>query len=269
MAAWPASRHRAEAPCGGTGRAARGWGSPEPRRARPARGKRGGKFARAAAGAGAGGGTAPVADAVCAGCVCVNLPANTLHSSPSHPPQAAVPAAAQLPRGTARAPPAAAAQPPHSPAPRASCSRLNAISLPADTHTNAHTQLANRRCKASPPAQPRSRPALPGAGGAEPGPAAPLHPGWGSPRTPRASKYLPVHGRFSAIAAETVIHWLRLLRLSPSRCELEVSQSCPGHFRIISIFIYFSPLSSDRGERRGGWKTPSGIQPHPCRATSI
>lgn len=102
-----------------------------------------------------------------------------------------------------------------------------------------------------------------------PDPGTHPQPGPGSPLTPTASKYLPVRGRFSAISSETVIHRIRLLRLFPSRRELEVSQSCPGRFRIISILRYFSPLSSDRGEGRGGWKSPSGIQPHPCRATSI
>lgn len=204
-------------------------------------------------------------------CVRLNVPANIPHLPQRFLPPRRSP---EAPLGLA----AAAAQPPRSPAPQSrSPGQLQQLKchLLARGHAHTNTGLVNRHCKASPGSAPRPGSAaapclaLPGAGGAEPGPAAPFHPGSGSPRTPRASKYLPVHGRFPAIAVETVIHWIRLLRLFPSRRELEVSQSCPGHFRIISIFRYFSPLSSDRGEGRGGWKSPSGIQPHPCRATSI
>lgn len=163
-------------------------------------------------------------------CARANLPAAP--PPPRSLPRGSAPraaAAARGPSGTARAPPGSA---PHRPGAARGLSRAPA---------------------------PRPHPL----------PAAHPQPGPGSPRTPPASKYLPVRGRFSAIPAETVIHRIRLLRLSPSRRELKVSQSRPGRFPIISILRYFSPLSSDRGEGRGGWKSPSGIQPHPCRATSI
>lgn len=173
----------------------------------------------------------------------------------------------QLPRGTAwarRRSRAAPAQP-RTPAPLPGPVAAASMASPCPrTRTHIHTRIPNRHRKASPGSAPRPGPAaaLPYPGEAQhpelpPSiPTTPLHPCSGSPRTPRASKYLPVHGRFSAIAAETVIRWIRLLRLAPSRCELEASQSCPGHFRIRSICLYFSPLSSDRGEGRGELEIP-------------
>lgn len=209
---------------------------------RSARGAAGEEKFSGAVAEGAGG--ACVTVTVCAVCGCVwmcvrgNLSANTPADTP----------AAAHPRG--RAPLAAAAAQPR-----------------------AHPPGLGHARTARPPALPSSpglcRPALPCPALPSPSPlhaGCPclLHPGRpaasrpppSSPsRTPGASKYLPVHGRFPAIAAEAVIRWIRLLRLSQPLGAgglAIVLRTLPNY---TDFYIFFCPFPGS-GSGEGGLEIP-------------